>query len=142
EDDEGHGVRDEHRLADEEVVELDAQVDVFVEALLEGQLDVQADGEPASLTRAHIGRFHRARPASGDDGKAPAGERRRQGARGIIHRVGWTNARRAEEGYGRTERGQRIKARHELRLDPQHSPGVALEKLWRTLGPLQQLAVL
>ena len=141
EDDEGFRVLDEHRLAHEEVVELDAEVDELVEALLERQLDVETDRQTATFTGAHVGRFHYARAAASDDGEAPPGELGRQRARGIVHRVGRTNARRTEERYSRTQGGQRIEARHELGLDAQHPPGVAFEELRGVPGPLQQLAV-
>jgi hypothetical protein len=42
-DDERLRVLDEHRLAGEEVAELDAEVDPLVQALLEGQLDPEPD---------------------------------------------------------------------------------------------------
>src|SRR5919108_4877105 len=46
-DHEGLRVLHEHRLADEEVPEVDAEVDVVVQPLLVRELDVQADGESA-----------------------------------------------------------------------------------------------
>ena len=64
----------EHRLAGEEVAELDAEVDVGVERLLVRQLDVAADREPAALLAAAVGRLHRARAAAGDDRVAGLGE--------------------------------------------------------------------
>src|SRR5256886_15397091 len=42
-------VLDEHRLADEEVTEVDGAFDVGVEPLLERQLDVATDGQAVSL---------------------------------------------------------------------------------------------
>ena len=142
EDDEGFRVLDEHRLAHEEVVELDAEVDELVEALFERQLDVEADRQATAFTGTPVGRFHGARAAARDDGEAPAGELGRQRAGGIVHRVGRPNACRSEEGDGRTDGGERIEAGHELRLDTQHPPGVAFQELRGSIGPLKQLAVL
>ena len=51
-DDEAVGVLDEHDLAHEEVAELDAEVDVRVEPLLVGQLDVAADRQSPALAAA------------------------------------------------------------------------------------------
>src|SRR5690606_13106216 len=45
-DDEALRRLDEHRLADEEVAEVPAEVDVLVHPRLERQLDPEADGEP------------------------------------------------------------------------------------------------
>ena len=70
EDDEALGVLDEHDLAHEEVAELHAEVDVLVQALLEGQLDVAADGDAARLLRPAVGGLHDARAAAGDDREA------------------------------------------------------------------------
>ena len=64
----------EHRLAGEEVAEVDADVDPLVIALLEGQLDAQADRHPAGLAGALVRGLHRARTATGDDGMASLGQ--------------------------------------------------------------------
>ena len=61
-------------LAGEEVAELDAEVDVGVEPLLVGQLDVAADRQAAALLAAAVGRLHDPRAAAGDDGVAGLGE--------------------------------------------------------------------
>ena len=55
------GVLHEHRLAGEEVAEVDPAVDPLVEAGLEGQLDAEADAQAAGLAGALVGRLHRAR---------------------------------------------------------------------------------
>src|SRR3712207_6992095 len=47
-------VADEHDLAAEEVVEVERQVDVRVQALLEGQVDPQADRARAHLPGAAV----------------------------------------------------------------------------------------
>src|SRR6185436_20760213 len=48
EDNECHRVLDEHRLADEEVAEIDQRIDVGVGTLLERQLDVATDRAAAT----------------------------------------------------------------------------------------------
>ena len=70
------GVLDEHRLADEEVPEVDADVDPVVEALLERQLDAEPDGQPAGLGGALVRRLHHARAAAGDHRVPGPGQRR------------------------------------------------------------------
>src|ERR1700747_2125637 len=57
-DDEPSGVLHEHVLADEEVAELDAEVDVLVQRLLVGKLDVAADRESAGLVAAAVDGLH------------------------------------------------------------------------------------
>src|SRR5205814_9136052 len=69
-------VLDEHRLAREEVPEVDAHVDPLVDALLERQLDAQPHGEPAGLGAALVRGLHDARPAAGDD-RVPGPRERR-----------------------------------------------------------------
>ena len=72
EDDERGGVLHEHRLANEEELEVEAPAQVRVRALLERQLDVAADREPAALHRAPVGRLHDARAAARDAPGMPA----------------------------------------------------------------------
>src|SRR5437588_10070153 len=80
EDDEAARVFDEHRLAGEEVAKLHAEVDVVVDPLLVGQLDVAADGETARLLAALVGGLHDPRSAAGDDRVATLGD----GAAGLL----------------------------------------------------------
>ena len=68
------GVLHEHRLAREEVPELHGEVDVGIERLLVGQLDVAADRQAAGLLAAAVGGLHDPRPAAGDDRPAVAGQ--------------------------------------------------------------------
>src|SRR5699024_3293518 len=63
-------VLDEHRLAREEVAEVDAEVDVGIQPRLEGEFDAQADGGPAGLTGTLVRGLHGARAAAGDHGVA------------------------------------------------------------------------
>jgi hypothetical protein len=78
-DDERAGVLHEHRLAGEEVPELDAEIDVRVDRLLVGQLDVAADREPAAFLAAAVRGLHDPGTAAGDDRETtlrePAGDR-------------------------------------------------------------------
>ena len=73
-DDEGARVADEHQLAGEEVVEVEAAVDVGVGLLLHRQLDVEPDREAAGLGGAAVGRLHQPRPAAGDHREAGRGK--------------------------------------------------------------------
>ena len=95
------GVLDEHHLAGEEVAELDAEVDVRVEALLVRQLDVAADRQAAALPAAAVGRLHRARPAAGDDRVAGLGQPAADRPRQLVDRVVGLRPGRPEDGDGR-----------------------------------------
>src|SRR6185437_3042363 len=64
-DDEPPGVFNEHVLADEEIAELDAEVDVTVQRLLVRQLDVATDGKTARLVAPAVDGLHDSRPAPG-----------------------------------------------------------------------------
>src|SRR6266511_53159 len=65
EDDEGGRVFHEHRLAHEEIAEVDRPLDVWVDPLLERQLDVAADGEPDPPLAATVRGFNDPRPTAG-----------------------------------------------------------------------------
>src|SRR3989442_50322 len=67
--DEGGRILHEHRLADEEVSEVDGALDVGVEPLLERQLDVATDREAVPFLAAAVRRLHDPRAAPGDDGE-------------------------------------------------------------------------
>ena len=96
--DEALGVLHEHRLAGEEVAEVDADVDPLVEPGLEGQLDAEPDADAAGLAGALVGRLHRARAAAGDDREAGLDQRAGRPARPAAY-VGCVGrgARRAED---------------------------------------------
>ena len=72
-DDECFGVFDEHDLADEEVVEVNEAVEVWVWVLLHGELDVASQREPPRFSGASVGGFHDAWSSTGHD--AVAGSR-------------------------------------------------------------------
>ena len=137
------GVLHEHRLAGEEVAELDAEVDVRVEALLVGQLDVAADRQPAALLAAAVGRLHHARAAAGDDRVAGLGEPRAERSSGPARRSGSLGDRpgRAEDRSPPDRPGHRVEALDELGQDPEHPPRVRVEE-GRADAPLEELLVL
>src|SRR5207249_586573 len=62
--DEGGRILHKHRLADEEVAEVDGALDVGVEPLLERQLDVATDREAVSFLAAAVRRLHDPRRSS------------------------------------------------------------------------------
>src|SRR5207245_9180455 len=103
EDAEGLRVFHEHRLAHEEVAELHPQVDVVVEVLLEGQLDVAADRQAASLLRPPVGRLPDPGPATGDDGEALLDQALGNTTGKPIIRVAAPGARRPEDAHRRTD---------------------------------------
>src|ERR1035438_8653243 len=70
-------VLDEYGLADEEVPELQADLDIVIQPHLHGQLDAQAHRDTTNLRRALVGRFHDPGASPGDHGVAGLGERRR-----------------------------------------------------------------
>ncbi len=72
--DEGIGVFHEHHFADEKVAELNEAVEVGVGLLLEGELDVAADGDTFGIAGTTVGGFHDARAATGHDGELSFGE--------------------------------------------------------------------
>src|SRR5437879_2571256 len=135
-------VLDEHRLADEEVMKLDAEIDVLVEALFEWKLDIAAHGEAVPLARPPVGGLHDAGSAPGDDGETGAGELGGQLARGAVHGIGFAHSCGAEKRHRRADRRQRIKALDELGLDAEHPPWVGLEEFRCGRAPFEQLAVL
>ena len=135
------GVLHEHDLAGEEVAELDAEVDVRVEALLLRQLDVAADRQAAALLAAAVGGFHDPRAAAGDDrvaGLRPASARGRGPARSRVARL---DARGPEDADRRADLGQRVEALDELGQDPQRAPRVGVEEVG-TRRALEQRLVL
>jgi len=117
EDDEPAGVANEHDLAGEEVVELERDVAVGVAALLEGQLDVEADGQRAGVLGAVVGRLHQAGTAAGDDRHAALADDAGGRARELVVRVVRRRARGAEEARGRTDVRKRLEAHPKLVAD-------------------------
>ena len=128
-DDEGVRVLHEHRLAGEEVAELDAEVDVGVERLLVRQLDIAPDREAATLLAAAVGRLHRARTTTGDDREAVLGEGSCDPARELVVRMAGRCPGGAEDRDGGADGRERVEALHELREDPQGTPRVGVEEL-------------
>ena len=100
EDDERARVAHEHHLAREEVVEVEADVDVVVLELLVRQLDVEPDRRHAGVARAAVAGLHDAGAAAGDDREARPAQHRGRLARLGVHRVVARRARRAEDRDG------------------------------------------
>src|SRR5207302_5732052 len=90
---------------------------------------------------AAVGGFHDAGTAAGDDAETAPGQLARKLARGVVHRIRWSNAGGTKDGHGRADGGKCIKTLDELRLDAQDSPGIALEEL-REGRPFQERAIL
>src|SRR6185436_10863715 len=101
EEDEALGRLDEHHLPRVEVAEGDGEVDVGVRRLLVRKLDVEAHREAAALFRTAVRRFHRARPAAGDDREAGLRQRTPAGSGLLVFGVVARRARRAEDGCRR-----------------------------------------
>jgi hypothetical protein len=124
--DERLGILHEHRLADEEVAELDADVDVIVQALLEGQLDAQPDGDAAGLDRPAVRGLHDPRTTACDHGVPGLGQRRTDSlGHGVLIAVG-LGTRGAEDAHRMRQIGQQPEPFDELGLDAQHTPGIGV----------------
>src|SRR5207248_9439042 len=132
----------EHRLADEEIPELHAQVDVIVEVLLEGKLDVAADREAARLLGAPVGRLHDSRAAAGDDREALLDEAAGNAAGEPILRVAAPGARRSEDAHRGADVGQRVESLDEFAKDAQGAPGIGLQELRGLTTLLEKALVL
>ena len=120
-------VLDEHRLAHKEVPERHTEVDPLIDALLERQLDAEADRDPARLERAAIRGLHDAGAAAGYRGDALLCNKPPDPPRGGVHRIVGGGPRRSEHRDRGTELGQRAEPVHELSLDAQHAPGVGMQ---------------
>jgi hypothetical protein len=130
------GILHEHRLANEEVPEVDAEVDVLVHVLFERQLDVAPDRQAASVTAATIGRLHHPGSASGDDRQPGSGQLLTDLTGLFVQKVLWPDPGGPEHADGRGDRGQRVEALHELRQDPEHPPWVGIDE--RGISTLQE----
>ena len=117
EDDESTRVLDEHVLAHEEVAELHAEVDVLVQLLLAGELDVAADRQAACLMAAAVDRLHHPGATAGDDREATAREGCPKVAAGLVDGLVRFRARRAEDGYSGPDIVQGVEALDKLRQD-------------------------
>ena len=141
EDDEAARVAHEHDLAREEVVEVELDVDVRVDALLVRQVDPEADRRHARLARAAVGRLHDPRAAAGDDRVARVAERARHLAGGLVAGVVRRRACRAEDRDRLADVAERLEPRPQLVLDAQHA--LRVRELGEDRGGLrlQQLLV-
>ncbi len=136
-EDEALGVLHEHRLADEEVAEVDADVDVGVQALLERQLDPEPDRGALGLDAPAVGSLHDTRPAAGDDGVPGLRELGAELPRELVLGVVARRAGGPEHGDGGADLGEQAEALDELGLDAQHAPGVGVHPVGRS-GAVQQ----
>src|SRR5712691_4431046 len=141
EDDKPAGVLDEHVLADEEVAELDAEVDVAVQRLLVRKLDVAANRQPARIVAALVDRLHDPWPAAGDDRKAAIGERAADLLAGLVVGVLVLGPRRTEDGHRGAYLVERIEALDELREDAEDAPWVGVVAELFDRAALEQGAV-
>src|SRR5690606_6150973 len=125
--DEALGVLDEHQLADEEVAEVQADVDVGVQPLLEGELDAEADRDAVRLQGALVGRLHGPGATPGDHREARLDQAAAQLDAGLVLPGVLGGARRAEDADGGRELGQGAEALDDLRRHAQHAPGVGVD---------------
>ncbi len=126
EDYEGGRVLHEHRLPDEEVPEVDGALHVRVDVLLEGQLDVAADGETVPLLRPAIRCLHDSGATPGDHREALLGEQLGGRDRLLVDRVVRLRASRPEDGDGVADIVQGVEPFDELPHDPEHPPRVRM----------------
>src|SRR5881628_3006469 len=122
--DEGGRILHEHRLADEEVSEVDGALDVGVEPLLERQLDVATDREAVPFLAAAVRRLHDPRAAPGDDGEPVLREHARGRDGLLVVRVVRRRARGPEHRDRVVHVGERVEPFDELPHDPQHPPRI------------------
>src|SRR5690606_19354086 len=124
EDDEAFGVLHEHRLADEEVLEVDRRADPAVHALLEGQLDVAADALASRLGGTAVCRFHDAGTTTGDHAEAVTNQEFCRALRCDVVGLVGAGACTAEDADGWTEPCERVEPLHELAHDSEDAPRV------------------
>ena len=82
-------------------MELQADVDVGIERLLVGELDVASNRGRAHVVRAAVGGLHDARPAAGHDGESGAAQAPAHFAGHLVIPVVLLEAGRAEDGDAR-----------------------------------------
>ena len=128
------GVLHEHRLAHEEVAEVDRRGRrTGWGPARSGSSMLQPTDRPPASRGAAVGRLHDARAAAGDDGEAGLRQRAAELRAGVVGRSVSGDPRRAEDRDGRPDLGQRVEALDELAQDAQHAPGVGVEER-RPLG--------
>ncbi len=111
-------VLDEHQLADEEVPELEAALDVGVGALLLWEADVEPDRQSPTLSAASIRCLHDSAAAASQDVEAGAGDGARDLAGKGIGRVTFRRPGGAEERDSRLDVVEGREGAAQLRLDP------------------------
>ena len=133
EDDETTRVLDEHVLADEEIAELDAQVDVPVHRLLVRQLDVASNGQTTCFVATAVDGLHDSGAAARDYRKAAVCERNAELATGLVVGIVVLGPCGAENRDRRPDVIEGVETLDELREDSQNAPrvGVVTELLDR-----------
>src|SRR2546430_5446006 len=131
----------EHVLAHEEVAKLDAEVDIFVQRLFVGKLDVATDRQPARLVASAVDRFHDPGTAAGDHRKTAVRQGRAElSARDVVRIVG-VRPCGAENGDRGTDLVEGVKTFDELGQDARAPPGVSVVAELFDGAALQQHAV-
>ena len=115
EDDEAAGVADEHHLAREEVVELEAQLTYWFRPCSNGSSIPEPDRLRAGVAGAEVGRLHRARAAAGDHRHAGLADIRAVSRHERVLGAVARRARRAEERRRGADVRQRLEARRAAR---------------------------
>lgn len=123
------GVLQEHHFPSEEVAKVDPEGDVFVERLLKGEFDAEADRHAAGLECSLVRSLHDAGAASGEGCEAGLCQSAPDAGGRLIHRRFAPGPGRTEDANAWTDLGQRSKALDELRLDPQDAPRVRMDPI-------------
>ncbi|MEN9801070.1 MAG: polymerase [Actinomycetota bacterium] len=116
--DECVGVLDHHHLANEEVLEVDADVEIVIGELLLRQLDVAADALTAGLSCPSIRGFHDSRTASRHDGQSQSADGCTHLTCQLVFGVAFTEPRGTEDGDTRTGEMEVSEARQHF---PRHT---------------------
>src|SRR5262249_37406823 len=97
----------------------DGTIEVRIELLLYGQLDVAADGKAAHIFGPAVGRLHDARAAACHDGKTQLRQSSADLPGELVVGVTFGKPRRAKNRDAGTDKVQRAKAPNELSRDPE-----------------------
>ena len=122
--DESARVLEKHRLAGEEIAEVDAEPDVRIEPLLVGKFDAETHGCATRLAGPLVAGLHDAGPATGDDGEPTLREVPGDPFRGPVHRVGGCGSRGTEDADCGGQSVEGVESLHELGLDAKHPPRI------------------
>ncbi len=140
--DERHRILDEHRLADEEVTEVDKCIDVRIRALLERQLDVASDRSASTDLRTLVPCLHDPGTCAGDDRESRFREEPRDFLRSLVLRIFRRCARRPEYRDALLDGRQGIEAFDELTGDPHYTPRISPREIHSRRWLLKELFIL